>query len=97
VIKKIQITVDAVFCDECKKDLMSYDGNPYWEKDGKHYCEMCALKSGAMSPLEYAQRYNPWTRKYYAAELVGDEIRAYYKCKTKKGYRVDRWGLVLNA
>jgi hypothetical protein len=92
MIKKIQLTVNAVFCDRCGEDLHSYEGWGYVEnEDGsKHYCEECALKVGALSPLDWVNKHNPTTRKYYAAELQGKMILAYYKCNTKKGYRIDR-------
>ena len=90
MIKTIQLTVKAVFCDECGEDLHSYDGWGYVKKGLKHYCEECALKTGVLSPLDWVNKHNPTTRKYYAAEFQGKTILAYYKCKTKKGYRIDR-------
>ena len=91
MIKKIQLTVDAAFCDECGEDLHSYEGWGYVELEGKHYCEKCGLRVGALDPLEYVENYNPTTRRYYKADLIGNVIHAYYKCKTKKGYRIDRF------
>lgn len=90
MIKKIQITVDAAFCDECGKDLHSYEGWGYVDTGDKQYCEECGLRVGALDPLAYVNRYNPTTRRYYKAELEGNTILAYYKCKIKKGYRIDR-------
>jgi hypothetical protein len=90
MIKKIQLTVDAAFCDECGEDLHSYEGWGYIHKGDKQYCEKCGLRVGAYDPLDYANDYNPTTRRYYKAELIGNVIHAYYKCKVKKGYRIDR-------
>lgn len=94
--KKIQITYVAAFCDVCKEDLHSYDGWPYVEADGNQYCEECALKVGVLPPLEWVKRHNAIARDYYTAEMKNGEIYAYYKCKTKKGYRIDRWGPVFD-
>ncbi len=90
MIKKIQLTVDAAFCDECGKDLHSYEGGEYVDAGNKQYCEKCGLRVGAYTPLEYANDHNFTTRRYYKAELIGNVIHAYYKCKIKKGYRIDR-------
>lgn len=97
MIKKIQLTVDAAFCDECGEDLHSYEGWGYIDirVEGKHYCEECALRIGVLDPLFWINKHNPTTREYYKAELVGHEIHAYYKCKTKKGYRVDKFEVSL--
>lgn len=91
MIKKIQLTVKAAFCDECGKDLHSYDGWGFVNTGNNQYCEECGLKVGALKPLDWVNRYNPTVRKYYKAELIGNIIHAYYKCKTPKGYRVDKF------
>ena len=91
MIKKVKIEVDAVFCDCCGEDLHSYDGWPYVDTGNMQYCEDCALRVGAMTPLEWVNAHKFTTRKYYKAEFEGKTILAYYKCNTPKGYRRDRW------
>lgn len=88
----IKLPVKAAFCDCCHKDLHSYEGWPYIDTGEKQYCEACALKCGALSPLEYVNKHECTTRRYYEAEIKDGYIYAKYKCRTKKGYRTDKWG-----
>lgn len=88
---KIKLLMVAAFCDGCKKDLHSYDGWPYIDTGDHQYCEKCALKTGVITPLEYANSNSFIGREYYDAEMKDGVIYARYKCKTKKGYRTDTW------
>ena len=51
--KDIQITVEAVYCDECGKDVQSYNGHAYFSIDGKDYCVNCAYKLHLISKREW--------------------------------------------
>lgn len=53
MIKDIQITVEAVYCDECGKDVQSYNGHPYHIEDNKHFCLNCAYKLKQISKREW--------------------------------------------
>ncbi len=55
MIKKIQITVDAVYCDKCGVDTEKYNGHGciYDDENNKQYCYTCALKLGLMGALDW--------------------------------------------
>ena len=55
MIKSIELTVEAVFCDVCGEDVHSYDGWSYYEDEGKHYCPDCAYKSKVISKKEWCE------------------------------------------
>lgn len=88
MIKKIQITVTAAFCDDCKRDLHSYDGWGYVddEKNHKQYCYDCGLKNGTASALEWLNAHGIGI--YRKASYENGVITAYQKWG--KGYRQDK-------
>ena len=53
--KDIQITVQAVYCDDCGEDVKSYNGCPYVEDNGRQYCSKCAYKRGIISKKEWCE------------------------------------------
>lgn len=53
MIKDIQLTVSAIFCDRCGEDVHNYEGWPYVEDEGKHYCPDCAYKVGKLTKREW--------------------------------------------
>lgn len=57
MIKDIQLTVSAVFCDRCGNDVHSYDGWEYIEDGGKHYCVDCAYRLKKISKGEWLERH----------------------------------------
>ena len=60
MIKDIQLTVSAVFCDKCGEDVHSYDGWPYYEDgedENKHYCIDCAYRLKKISKREWLERH----------------------------------------
>lgn len=60
MIKDIQLTVSAIFCDRCGEDVHSYDGWPYYEDDedeNKHYCIDCAYRLKKISKSEWLEMH----------------------------------------
>lgn len=53
MVKDIQITVSAAFCDECGEDLHSYEGWTYFHIDGNDYCPDCAYKLKKITKKEW--------------------------------------------
>lgn len=88
MIKQIKYTVDAVFCDNCGKDLESYLGHGYISNDEiqKDYCYDCALKLGKMSALDWLEAHGIYI--YEKATYSNGVITAYQKWG--RGYRVDK-------
>lgn len=75
MIKNIQITVEAVFCDECGKDLESYNGFPYVTAGEKHYCLDCAYKLKEITKKEFFELHGICVaeRLLKNVEMVRDE------------------------
>ena len=75
MIKDIKIRVAAVFCDRCGKDVRSYAGWPYYERETEQYCPECAYHLGQISHSEWL-RINGIDIKYASEmEIVTDERR----------------------
>ena len=75
MIKDIEITVAAVFCDRCGKDVHRYEGWPYHEEGTEQYCPDCAYKLGKMSKKEWCRLHGICLDDRYLKnlEIVTDE------------------------
>ena len=80
-----QILQPAVFCDRCDTDVQSYDGHPYFEEHGFHYCPECALIIGIITPMEYVKSTLSACGSFDKAEYTDGKLIAYTKWGS--GYR----------
>ena len=79
----------AVFCDRCGEDVEEYNGHPYIETDGKHYCPDCALILGKLDALTYINWHGIGI--YEKAEYKDGVLTAFQKWG--RGYRRDEWSI----
>ncbi len=69
MVKDIQITVSAAFCDECGEDLHSYNGYSYVMDDGKDYCPDCAYKLKKITKKEWCNLHGIYLHDRYLKNL----------------------------